>query len=95
MIRALHALLPLDAVFFATADPATLLFTSAVAEEPLLAATGQFLANEFGAVDVNRFQSLAAARTKVATLDGATKGNRSDSPRYRDIMAPMGLGDEP
>jgi DNA-binding CsgD family transcriptional regulator len=94
MIRSLHALLPLDAVFFATADPATLLFTSAVAEEPLLAATDQFIANEFGAVDVNKFQSLAVARRRVATLDAATSGNRSDSARYRDIMAPIGLGDE-
>jgi DNA-binding CsgD family transcriptional regulator len=94
MIRALHALLPLDAVFFATADPATLLFTSAVAEEPLGAATSQFLDNEFGDADVNKFQSLAVARRKVATLDTATRGNRSDSPRYRDIMAPNGLGDE-
>jgi DNA-binding CsgD family transcriptional regulator len=94
MIRSLHALLPLDAVFFAAADPATLLFTGAVAEEPLLPATGQFLANEFGAMDVNKFQTLAVARSKVATLDAATSGNRSDSPRYRDIMAPIGLGDE-
>jgi len=94
MIRALHRLLSVDAVFFATADPATLLFTNAVAEEPLLAATGQFLDNEFGVEDVNKFQSLAVARGKVATLDSVTGGNRSDSPRYRDIMAPIGLGDE-
>jgi DNA-binding CsgD family transcriptional regulator len=94
MIRSLHALMPLDAVFFATADPATLLFTSAVAEEPLVAAAEQFMDNEFGAADVNKFQSLAVARPKVATLDAATSGNRSDSPRYRDIMAPIGLGDE-
>ena len=94
MIRSLHALLPLDAVFFATADPATLLFTSAVAEEPLLAATEQFMDNEFGATDVNKFQSLAVASTKVRTLDAATSGNRSDSSRYRNIMAPIGLGDE-
>jgi DNA-binding CsgD family transcriptional regulator len=94
MIRSLHALLPLDAVFFATADPATLLFTSAVAEEPLAAATQLFLDNEFGAVDVNKFQALALADKPVATLDAATRGNRSQSPRYRDIMAPLGLGDE-
>ena len=53
MIRSLHTLLPLDAVFFATADPGTLLFTSAVAEQPLAEATQLFLDNEFGAVDVN------------------------------------------
>ena len=27
VVRSIHALMPVDAVFFATADPATLLFT--------------------------------------------------------------------
>jgi DNA-binding CsgD family transcriptional regulator len=30
----------------------------------------------------------------VATLDSATHGGRAGSARYRDIMAPLGLGDE-
>ncbi len=38
-VRFIHALLPVDAVFLATADPATLLFTGAFAEDPLAAAT--------------------------------------------------------
>jgi DNA-binding CsgD family transcriptional regulator len=94
VVRGLHALLSLDAVFFATADPATLLFTSAMAEEPLAAATAQFLDNEFGHTDVNKFQALATGARRVATLDAATSGQRSSSARYREIMAPLGLGDE-
>jgi DNA-binding CsgD family transcriptional regulator len=94
MMRRLRALVPADAIFFATADPATLLFTGAVAEDPLGAATERFLDNEFGADDVNKFQSLAQGARRVSSLDVATRGERSHSTRYRDIMAPLGLGDE-
>ena len=46
VVRAIHALLPVDAVFLATADPETLLFTGMLAEEPLIGVADQFLANE-------------------------------------------------
>ena len=94
VVRSLHALLPLDAVFFATADPVTLLFTGGGAEKPLAAVTPQFMANEFGQADVNKFQALAVGPPYVATLDQATAGDRAGSPRYREIMGPLGLGDE-
>ncbi len=87
-------LVPIDAVFFATADPATLLVTGAFAEDPLTAATEQFLHNEFGHDDVNKFQSLATGDRHVATLDAATGGQRTASARYCEIMSPLGLGDE-
>jgi DNA-binding CsgD family transcriptional regulator len=94
VVRAIHALLPVDAVFLATSDPGTLLFTGIFAEEPLLGVADQFLDNEFGQDDVNKFQSLATGPRHVATLDSATHGARAGSTRYRDIMAPLGLGDE-
>lgn len=90
----LRLLMPVEAAFFATADPETLLFTGAYAEEPLGVATPMFLANEFGTRDVNRFAALATSATHVATLDRATHQDRSSSPRSRDIMKPLGLGDE-
>ena len=37
LLRSLRRLLPVDAAFFATADPETWLFTGAPAEEPLAA----------------------------------------------------------
>jgi DNA-binding CsgD family transcriptional regulator len=37
---------------------------------------------------------LAIGDRHVATLDSATRSHRSGSARYRDIMAPLGLGDE-
>jgi DNA-binding NarL/FixJ family response regulator len=94
VLRSLRRLMPIDAAFFATADPETLLFTGAYAEEPLDRATALFLANEFGDDDVNKFASLAASVQRVATLDGASRGDRHSSLRARDIMAPLGLGDE-
>jgi DNA-binding CsgD family transcriptional regulator len=94
IIRSVRALLPVDAIFVATADPSTLLFTSTLAEDPLVDATVQFLDNEFGHVDVNKFQSLVADAPHVATLDEATRGQRDDSHRSREIMTPLGFGDE-
>nr|WP_211169954.1 GAF domain-containing protein [Pseudonocardia bannensis] len=57
-------------------------------------ATPRFLDNEFGSADVNTFASLASAATHVASLDEATHLHRASSARYRDIMRPLGLGDE-
>ena len=94
VLRALRRLVPVDAAFFATADPETLLFTSAYSEEPLATAASLFLDNEFGAADVNKFAALATAAAHVSSLDSATRGDRWSSERYRDIMRPIGLGDE-
>ena len=94
VLRSVRRLLPVDAAFFATADPETLLFTGAYAEEPLDAATPAFLDNEFGHDDVNKFAALATSATHVSSLDAATRGDRPSSDRYRDIMRPLGLGDE-
>jgi DNA-binding CsgD family transcriptional regulator/GAF domain-containing protein len=94
VLQALRRLMPIDAAFFATADPATLLFTGAYAEEPLRESQGLFLENEFGNDDVNKFAALATSPRHVASLDGATRQERTSSLRHRDIMGPLGLGDE-
>jgi DNA-binding CsgD family transcriptional regulator len=90
----LRTLMSVDAAFFATVDPATLLFTSAVAEEPLDQATKVFLDNEFGRDDVNKFARLAGSHDPVGSLDLATSGDRQTSARYREVLGPIGLGDE-
>jgi DNA-binding CsgD family transcriptional regulator len=94
VLRGLRKIVSVDAVFFATVDPATMLYTSALTEEPLFEARGLFLDNEFGRADVNKFTELAAATGHVSSLDRATSDNRRDSPRYLEVMAPLGLGDE-
>jgi DNA-binding CsgD family transcriptional regulator len=93
-LRILRSTVSTDAAFFASVDPTTLLFTSALAEEPLAAVTAQFLDNEYGRADVNKFTRLARSADKVDTLDRATHGDRNASARYRHILAPLGLGDE-
>lgn len=75
-------------------DPATLLFTGSVADEVLLRATPQFLVNEFLQDDVNTFRSLAREVQPVGGLGAATEHRLERSPRYRDILAPLALGDE-
>jgi DNA-binding CsgD family transcriptional regulator len=94
VLRRLRRIMSVDAAFFGTVDPQTLLFTSAVAEEPLGAATPLFLDNEYGRRDVNKFAALAEAADPVGSLDRATRGQRPDSARYREVMSPLGLGDE-
>ena len=90
----LRRLVPIDAAFFATVDPETLLFTSVVTEDPLASATELFLDNEFGQDDVNKFAVLARADDSVSSLDRATNGDRRSSARYAEVMAPLELGDE-
>lgn len=94
VLERLRGILTVDAAFFATVDPATLLFTSAVADEPLRAVTAEFLANEFGRADVNKFAMLAEAADPVSSLDHATRGDRAASSRSVEVMTPLGLGDE-
>src|SRR5919108_1555765 len=90
----LRKVMPIDASFLTTADPATLLFTGAVVDDVLAHATGQFVANEFMQDDALKFTHLARSRSRVGTLSGQTQGELIRSPRYQEILAPIGLGDE-
>ena len=95
VLSRLRRIMSVDAAFFGTVDPETLLFTSAVAEDPLGSATPLFLGNEYGSSDdVNKFAALAETADPVGSLDRATRGQRPDSARYREVMSPLGLGDE-
>ena len=90
----LRQVLPVEAYFAATTDPATVLFTDAVGEGIPQAAAALFLTNELLGDDVNKFTELARGPESVRGLYAATGGVPTASPRYRDIMAPVGLGDE-
>ncbi|RAQ94183.1 helix-turn-helix transcriptional regulator [Thermogemmatispora tikiterensis] len=94
LIKQLRKVIPIDVFFFTTADPATLLFTGAVVDEILERATPQFLQNEFLQDDVNKFSWLARSATPIGGLIQATRSELEQSPRYRDILAPLALGDE-
>jgi len=94
VLAALRGVMTIDAAFFATADPETLLFTGAHSEDPLIAMTPLFLDNELSGHDVNTFPELVRAPGHVRSLDTATRSAWDASARYRDIMRPVGLGDE-
>ena len=94
VLAALRRVMTIDAAFFATADPETLLFTGAHSEDPLAAMAPLFLDNELSGRDVNTFPELVRAPGHVRSLDTATRSARDESHRYRDIMRPAGLGDE-
>ena len=90
----LRRAVPVDALWWATVDPATLLYTQAHREE-LPSDTGTyFVENEFLRDDVNKWTALAGDRSGVRTLAAATDGKLELSPRYRDIFEPLGLADE-
>jgi DNA-binding CsgD family transcriptional regulator len=94
VVARLRGIVNIDAAFFATVDPATMLFTSALSEDPLIDAAPLFLANELDGHDVNRFIDLAADPSPIRALDHSTAGRRLDSERYATILRPLGLGDE-
>jgi DNA-binding CsgD family transcriptional regulator len=92
-LQRLRRLVTIDAAFYATVDHTTMVMTSALSEEPLAAEALRFLDNEYAADDVNKFTAIDRPAA-IDSLDRATGGDRTTSARYRDLMAPMGLGDE-
>jgi DNA-binding CsgD family transcriptional regulator len=94
VLAELGKVVPIGGAFFPTADPTTLLYTSAVRQDMPADVTHRYLENEFNVDDVNKFRLLARSSPSAVTLDGATKGDWSASARYREIMAPAGFGDE-
>lgn len=93
-MKRLRKAVPFDSFWFATADPATLLFTSSVVEDIPESATPAFVHNEFLQPDVNKWTSLARSSQPTSGLFLATRGEPGRSPRYRDILSPLGFGDE-
>lgn len=93
--RALQQDVPADRWCAMTLDPATSLPTGGIHEHGVSAVHApRMLELEFKEGDVNGLAELARAKHTVATLDGATGGERRRSARYRDVLAPDGLAHE-
>ena len=90
----LRKAVPVDALWWATVDPTTLLYTQAHREALPSDSGPYFVENEFLRDDVNKWTELASDRSGVRTLAGATGGKLERSARYRDIFEPLGLADE-
>ena len=94
VLTRLRRVVAVDALWWATSDPATLLFTQAIREGIPDHLIPYFVDNEFQGDDVNQWTSLARERDGVSTLARATAGDFETSARYRDLFQPLGLGDE-
>ena len=95
VMHRLRKVIPVDAFWVATADPATLLFTSAIKEAIPDKAVPRFVENEFLEDDFNKFRVLAvSSRAPVGSLYRATKDRPETSRRYREILTPLGFGYE-
>jgi DNA-binding CsgD family transcriptional regulator len=92
-VQRLRKVIPVDSFWFATADPATLLFTGSVVDGIPEEATPSFIANEFFQSDVNKWTELART-DRPSALYMAMGGQPHESPRYHEILEPLGWGDE-
>jgi DNA-binding CsgD family transcriptional regulator len=89
----LQRVLPHDGACWHTLDPGSDLVT----EHHLQHLPDRFPVvahNEYRVADVNKFADLARAPRKAASLYEATGGRMDASPRYRDLLQPVGVGPE-
>lgn len=89
---ALVEAVPLDSWCFHTMDPATVMLTGAI--RPGFAPDPRFARYEYSVPDVNKFSYLAGRRSHSGVLGDATHGNPQSSPRYRDLLEPLGIRHE-
>ena len=94
IVGPLQRLVGAGPVFVASADPTTWLFTGATSRDVPAPAQPLFLANEFGQDDVTKFRHLATSRSPVGSLFQGTDGRPAASSRWRDVIEPLGWGDE-
>ncbi len=90
----INRLIAFDSAWFALCDPATLLFTDAVRQEMSRESTPRFVEDEFLLDDFNKWVDLARLPGHARGLGQATEGNLSSSYRFREILEPLGFGDE-
>jgi len=90
----LRRAIPVDGWAWATADPSTGVAVSALADHPLASAVPGLLCAEDDATEVGRRATLAASAIPVSALSATTAGDLSASRRWREYLAPHGIGDE-
>jgi DNA-binding CsgD family transcriptional regulator len=95
-IRALRTVVPFDAVWWWTVDPASTFFTSGVFEPFPTDHTicGGVHTNEYGDADFNKFRVLARRTGRAGVLSAATGGQLERSDRYQHMLVPLGYEHE-
>src|ERR1051326_6449810 len=86
----LRSAVPFEQACWHSMDPATGMVTGAVKER--LADDPRHVRYEFSVEDVNKFAFLAHSRFPVGILSQATYGYPPQSPRFRELLQPLGIG---
>ncbi|HJQ42670.1 MAG TPA: LuxR C-terminal-related transcriptional regulator [Jatrophihabitantaceae bacterium] len=81
-------------VFLASADPSTGAFTGTFTFDIPDEAAAAFFEIEMTGRDVVSFRTLAEGPTPVGSLFAATDGEPRRSTRWREVITPLGWGDE-
>jgi DNA-binding CsgD family transcriptional regulator len=95
MAERLRRMVPFEGYCAHTMDPLSGLITSAVPKGMGGEKEARFfLEHLYFAEDVNEYNSMARSRRPVALLSETTGGRLECSLRYRELLAPLGFGDE-
>lgn len=93
--RELAAVIPFEAAFLSSTDPATTLFSSTALIDNLPRSMCEpWLDNEFLHDDFNKFVDLHRSGHGPSSLHRATLGRPQRSRRFRDVHLPFGFGPE-
>jgi DNA-binding CsgD family transcriptional regulator len=83
-----------DGWCFATADPETLVTTTHATCGVQRELGPALFRIEYGEPDVGKHRALARGPSSVSVMSQDTAGAIERSPRYREVLQPMGVGDE-
>jgi DNA-binding NarL/FixJ family response regulator len=93
--RVLERAVPFDGVYLLSVDPATLLPTGRVVSHDVdLDLTPRLIEIELREPDFIKFRVLARQGRRAASLSEATRGDLSQSVRYRELCRPKGFDDQ-
>lgn len=92
-IGELQRLVGFDRWCWPLADPQTLLPGSSLAEHDFGPAVPRSLELEYSADDFAAKRVLARRRNSAGSLRGETEGDLARSPRWDEVMRPVGIGD--
>ena len=90
--RLIRRVVPHERVCWHPTDPATMLVTGAYLENLSGVGLPPLTWCEYAVEDVNKWSFLARSPWPVGILSRATQGHPERSPRYRELLRPLGIG---
>jgi DNA-binding CsgD family transcriptional regulator len=90
--KLIRKVVPHERVCWHPTDPATLLMTGSYVENLLSEGLPPLSWCEYAVEDVNKWSFLARSPWPVGILSRATRGHPEQSPRFRELLRPNGIG---